>query len=197
MVTNRKSFRLLSNNLDQLAKEFYKPKNLKRIAERARSIIYKRVKSGKGVNNDTLQTGKADLTKLKPLSKNYKDWRSGKQQFLTNKKTKQVFLTKDKKWIDKPKLGEFGSPAKSNLTLSGQLLDSMTYRISPKEIYIFIPSSSRRKTNKYDSADKTNKEVAEFVAKERPFMAITSGELRILEREVDLIISEILRSLKL
>jgi hypothetical protein len=73
----------------------------------------------------------------------------------------------------------------------------MTYRVSAKEIYIFIPTSTRRKTNKYDNNDKTNKEVAEYVSKDRPFLAITSGELRILEREVDLIIGEILRSLKL
>jgi len=220
MAVNRKSFRLLSSNLDQLAKEFYKPKNLERIAERARSIIYKRVKSGKGVNNDTLQTGKAEPVKLKELSESYILFRQGKQVILRNKKTGGIFtftgdlkefknkrgqtefrvnrsgkLIKNK--LEKPKLGEFGSPRRSNLTLSGQLLNSMTFRFSSKEIYIFIPNSSRRKTSKYDSADKTNKEVAEFVAQERPFMAITSGELRILEREVDLIISEILRSLKL
>ena len=197
MAANRKSFRLLSDSLSKLSQEFYKKKNLDRIAERARSIIYKRVKSGKGINNDTLQTGKAEPVKLKPLSDNYKKWRAGKQQFFTNKKTKNVFLSKDKKWIDKPVLGEFGSNNKSNLTLSGQLLDSMTYRVSAKEIYIFIPTSTRRKTNKYDNNDKTNKEVAEYVSKDRPFLAITSGELRILEREVDLIIGEILRSLKL
>lgn len=220
MATNNKGFENLSGKLEQLVKEFYKPRNLKRIAERARSIIYKRVKSGKGVNNDTLQTGKAELVKLKDLSESYILFRQGKQVILRNKKTGGIFtytgdlkefknkrgqtefrvnrkgqLIKNK--LEKPKLGEFGSPKRSNLTLSGQMLNSMTFRFSSKEIYIFIPDSSRRKTSKYDKGDKTNKEIADYVSKDRPFMAITSGELRILEREVDLIIGEILRSLKL
>ena len=196
-MANRKTFSRLISDISKLKTEFYKKKNLDRIAERARSIIYKRVKSGKGVNSDSLKTGEAEPSKLKPLSENYKKFRAGKQAFYTNKKTKNIFLTKNKKWIDKPVLGEFGSANRSNLTLSGQLLESMTYRVSSKEIYIFIPATKRKRINKFDSSNKTNKEVAEYVSKERPFLAITSGELRILEREVDLIIGEILRSLKL
>jgi hypothetical protein len=220
MAANRKSFRLLSNSLSKLSQEFYKKKNLDRIAERARSIIYKRVKSGKGVKDDSVQTGKAEIEKLKPLSDSYIAFRSGKILYLRNTKTGGTFtfggdlkefknkrgqieyrVNKKGKFImnklEKPKLGAFGSPKRSNLTLSGQLLESMTYRVSAKEIYIYIPSTSRNKINKYDNNDKTNKEVAEYVSKDRPFLAITSGELRILEREVDLIIGEILRSLKL
>lgn len=103
--------------------------------------------------------------------------------------------------IGAPALGEFGTPTKSNLTFTGQMLDSITIGARDGVFTLTIPPSPR-------TDGKTNKQVAEFHSKQRrffnangnlvtipkrAFFALTEGELRILTRELESIIREIIQ----
>lgn len=115
----------------------------------ARSIIYNRVKSGYGV--DSLAPG-ASRDRLASLSRPYIETRKRRR------------------------LGPFGRPGKSNLTLTGQMLESMFAEVEKGVLRVVIPPTSR-----YDTK-LNNAQVAEIVQEVRPFMQFTDGELRILER---------------
>lgn len=172
-----------------------------RLARKCREIVVRRVKSGKGVNADTKPAEETIDVKLKPLSQSYIDYRNGVAFFFTNKygkvvavydgtvklkNGKEVISRKKKTRIIKPKLGEFGRPATSNLTLTGQMFNSVVISSDETGFKLFI-ADTRRTDGKA-----TNKQVAEWASKDRPFFALTAGEIRILQRELETIIKEII-----
>lgn len=130
---------------------------LRDIADMTRQIIYDRVKIGKGIDSEE---NPSNLRSLKPLSRRYVEYR--------------------KKIVGK--LGRFGSPGRSNLTLTGQMLESMVGKANKKGIIISIPKTRRRKLRPSDQS-LTNDDVYEFVRKLRPFLALSKGETRIIEQE--------------
>ena len=144
-------------------------------------IIYNRVKSGKGVSDDTVpDPAPIGLAKL---SRSYVEYRR------------------------KVRLGEFGSPAKSNLTLTGQMLNNLVYKVLQNRILVDIANTKRtppitsttgkKRKKKRSSNLPTNKDVAEFVRENgRPFLALTPGEQRIVSQFVDEFIEKKLRSLR-
>jgi len=146
--------------------------------------IHKRVKSGYGVTSDT--DPNPSKTRLKKLSKSYIDFRNGKVLFFRNKSTGGLFAIKPgkKQSFPKPQLGEFGSPAKSNLTLTGQLLNSIKYKLTQRGFKIFIDDNERA-SPVWAKGQKqlTNKQVAEYVSKDRPFLALTDDEQARLKLE--------------
>lgn len=131
------------------------------IGELVKGIIFKRVKSGFGVQDDrrTPTTRK----KLKALSPNYIEQRRGK------------------------KLGRFGSPGFSNLTNTGQMLDSIVVKAKKGSFEVLIPNTRRRDTKL------SNKDVASFARRQRPFFQITKAESRIVTERVDGIIARAVR----
>ena len=135
------------------------------IAER---ILYKRVKSGFGISNGRKQ-------RLKRLSKSYVDYRKGKVFFFTNDNGQVVGATPTDG--RQPRLGTFGRPGKSNLTFTGQMLNSIDILTQKEGFKLRIRDNSRR-GDKY-----TNRQIQEFVETERPFFELAQSELRIVERE--------------
>lgn len=154
------------------------------IAKMAVDILYKRVKDGYGVDNDNSNNPKK--VRLKALSKSYKDFRGGKIAFATRKMA-------GKKWVysyeptHAPKLGSFGTPGKSNLTLSGEMLDSIDYKMQPDGFKLYIPNTGSGKVS--------NKEKAEYVRVSRPFFALTDSEMKILKKEYTAIVRDIVTKL--
>lgn len=170
-----------------------------RLARKAKEIIYRRVKSGYGVTKDSGDSESIDRTSLKALSKSYIDYRKGLVIFRTGPSGNVYPINNKKigrrKAFKAPTLGEFGRPSKSNLTLTGQMLNAIMTVASDGSFELYIASTSRRTPD--GKLDKnTNKQVAEYVSKNgRPWFALTSGELRIITRELELIIQGHIRRL--
>lgn len=127
------------------------PDLLNSLGTMAVDIIYKRVKGGYGVSDD--QSDSPTQQRLLSLSPAYVNQRK------------------------KLNLGEFGSVKRSNLTLTGQMLSSMSYKILNDKVQISIPPTSR-------SDGKLNSDIASYVRQARPFLSLTKGEQRILTTEL-------------
>jgi hypothetical protein len=156
------------------------------IAKFARDRIYQFTKRGQSLAADDRPT------KLKDLSPGYKNYRKRYQE-----------------WA---KVGDFFDPNRSNLTLTGQLLNALIYKVTPYMITIFIENSIRRPTEKIPkkawvkgrSTKKfrdtkpaetlTNAQVAKRVAdKGRPFLGL---DLTGRNRVRLMIVQELRRALK-
>ena len=135
---------------------------LKNIGELSVDLIYKRTKAGYGVDNDTKRLPKKN--RLKGLSKNYMKRRR------------------------KVRLGKFGGPRKSNLTLTGQMLEALKYKLEGLGVKVFIDNSNR-------NDGKTNDEIADYVRKERPFLALTDKEQKTIFKTVSGMVRSVLRKL--
>lgn len=172
----------LEKLLKSLQKEVNKKQYKLRLAKEIRDIIYKRTKARKIVSSDTSEPEKVSYKKNPSLSNLYVDQRG------------RIASSK----------GEFFGKSRSNLTLSGQMLDAMKFKVSRNSIEVFIDDSSRKpitfkrkrrvsgKSKTYDvDTDLSNKDVAEIVAEARPFMNLTKGEVRIITQLFD----DILQSL--
>lgn len=131
------------------------------LGKQARQLLYARVKSGSGVSSD--EDSAPVKTKLAALSPNYIKIRSRLQ--------------------DAGRLGKFAklgtSPRKSNLTNTGQMLESIEITDLPSGFRLTIPESSRDVGN-------TNAEVALRVSNAgRPFFALTDQEQLTLFRKIE------------
>ena len=186
----------LFNSLGEVAGDNFLKQDLARFT---RDMVYKRVKSGKGVSSDKVAIGRAQPIRFKPLSKNYKYFRqSGIARFQAkryhyNSKTGRKLgyeMVEVKIKVGQPALGEYGSPNKSNLTLSGQMLNSMSFDIKKFGFVVMIPETARR------GAKFTNAQLARWVSKAgRPFMNLTAGEERIVKSRMRKTIQRQLRKL--
>jgi phage gpG-like protein len=182
------------------------------------------VKSGKGVTSYKSDPESTEHTGLAPLSKSYIAYRKGLTIFRTGKygqvytignktlnqtairgkTTKKMTRIKFAKSafansLTPPTLGEFGKPEKSNLTLSGQMLDAIMMSATEDGFKLVIANTRRR------GSKLTNAQVADYVQNggtytngngkvvripARPFFALTAGEIRIITRELETIIRE-------
>jgi hypothetical protein len=107
---------------------------------------------------------------LKPLSNSYKKQRS------------------------KLSLGDKGTANKSNLTLTGQMLDAISYEVAKDYFKLYIKASSRYAAKpSWKTPVANNKQVAEYVSKERPFFELADDEKLIIEREFNSIIKNIVK----
>jgi hypothetical protein len=142
--------------------------NMREIADVAVEVIYKRTKSGRGVTGDSGRVGKK---KLDPLSDPYIRWR--KRLLRASRKKKKKKLSP---FQQKFKPGPFFSPRRSNLTLTGQMLNSFEIKTKRRGFRIQIANNPRWDTNK------SNRDIAEYVSVKRPFLALTEPEKRIVIR---------------
>ena len=159
--------------VEELERELQNKRSFVRLAKLARSIVYKRTKSGKGTNGST-------LNKLDGLSTNYKRWRKR--------------VARRKKIGDRSvQLGAGFKPSKSNLTFTGQLLDSMIIEVDRFSFGVTIPNSKRKRLGKQKRIP-TNAEVAGFVESQgREFFALSKGELRIIIKEYERLVRYTIR----
>ena len=139
----------LESYLKKKIKDITDKEFLEFVAQEARDIIYKRTKSGKGLS--ATKTFGTSLTPLKKLNSEYIVIRGQKI------------------------LGPFGTAKKSNLTLSGELLESMVYKITGNSVTLSIDTKTHEGTNI------TTRELAEYVSKQgRPFFGLAVTEEKIL-----------------
>ena len=144
-------------------------------------IIYKRTKDGYGVTDDsTTYPGK---TRLAPLSDLYKKQRKG---------TVRVWKPRNLATFKSPVTGAFGTPTKSNLTLTGQMLDNLFFKAFRGGFEVQVRNNARHGSNK------TNKQIAGYHrdplrGPKRMFLALTKTEQRILFAEYKQIIRKMVR----
>lgn len=141
-------------------------------------MIYKRVKTGYGVNGTKKE-------KLKSLSDSYIQYRKGKMYFF--KKNGITIAVKGRSNRLK-KTGEFFSPARSNLTMTGQMLKAIEFKVKDTSVTVYINNNVR-------DDGKTNEQVAQLVSKDRPFLGITESESRILKNFIKNHIIEQMKSM--
>ena len=147
-------FKKATEKLEKL-KQFYTSKELaNKVADEAIKQIRKRTRLGYGVSNGR-------RTRLKPLSEDYKKTRR-----------KMKGLSRDAR------------PNKSNLTLTGDMLDNMEHKLKKKITSMIITLGA-------DNA--LNRDKMEWVSEDRPFMGLTKAELRLLN---DLIFEEVKKAMK-
>lgn len=114
-------------------------------------IIYKRTKSGKGLTQNKVSIGGNSLKKIEPLSKGYVEYRKRKI------------------------LGPYASPQRSNLTFSGELLESIVARLKGDAAVVEIE-------NVQHYSGISMPELANRVSeKGRPFFGAADNEAKILE----------------
>ncbi len=161
----------------------------KRMGKFLKEIIYRRVKSGKGVTSETAEN--PEHVKLKPLSKRYIKMREtatgthySAKQAPRSKRKKITAVYRKQRTGKVIQTGEFFAPGRSNATLTGQMLNSMRDIVTLKGFKIYIPATKR------NGSKLTNAQVYEFFSKDRPFFAITPGEMRILQNEFNKIVQE-------
>ncbi len=127
-----------------------KSENLMPVAEKAIEIIRTRTRLGYGVGPGTSGTG--DRFKLASLSSSY---------ILHRKR-------------NAGRLSSFTSPSRSNLTFSGQMLQSMTaVFLAPGSVVIDFTGS------RSDGED--NAQIAKYVSGKRPFLNLSKNEVEQLK----------------
>ena len=141
-----------------------------------RKRIYDFTKAGK-----SLVTG----SKLKELSPGYIAVRRNLGRW-SKKRTKRQKLTDP--ILGKFVPGSFFSPARSNLTLTGQLLDALIFTIDRQRSSFTVTVNDKvrkRAPNEKDGESKTNLDVARKVASDgRPFIGIDDKGEEILKRKI-------------
>lgn len=165
--TRIKSFRQLERELKKISDEIGSQKNTQSVGRIGLEIIYTRVKDGFGVTSDSIsQPRKRRLKALDPKT-------------IAQRKRRGV-------------RGFRGSPEKSNLTDTGQLLDSIEVRAGKNKFSLIIPNT-RRKRRGGEKRVPTNEDVAQYVRGDRPFFAFTNPEKRLLEKTVQKILNKLTR----
>ena len=130
----------VSKLIDKAMEKAKDKKVLEAIAKDIVKQIVKRVRLGYGVSDDSKPSKQK---KLAPLSAGYKEQR--------------------RKGL-KRSLHSTASPAKSNLTLTGDMLEDLHYEVRDGKIRLYFKKEFSRKK-------------AEWNTEKRPFMQLTTGEL--------------------
>lgn len=156
------------------------PSILREVAEFARGVIVKRTRLGFGVDSPG-----ATSQHLEALSKKYVRFRELSSEFIhrTNKKGKLVKTKKKNERFDvlksknKPTLNDkITRPAMSNLTFTGQLLDSLEVTRVVKGQAVIEPTGDRKKEpNRKNTL--SNKKLAQYVTEAgRAFLNLSALE---------------------
>lgn len=161
-----RDIKYLKSDLTKLIEGTITRAMLQEFGEAMRDMIYRRVKAGKGLTSDKVSVGGNSLTKLKELSPGYQRYRRKKD------------------------LGPFGSARRSNLTFSGELLESIIVKITGKGVTVEIEDvgHSHFQGGMRKLADKVSKEG-------RPFFGLSDTEVKILDNFVRRKIRERIRQL--
>ena len=139
----------LEDYLKKRIKDIVDKEMIQLVAEEARDIIYKRVKSGKGLSAN-VKFG-ANIVPLKKLSTEY--------------------ITVRGKRI----LGPYGVPKKSNLTLTGELLEAMVFKIIGNGAILYIDNKT------HEESGLPTQVLAQYVSEQgRPFFGLAVREEKIL-----------------
>lgn len=163
-------------------------------AEAQKTKIVKRTQLGIGVDE------RGNGYKFPKLSENYKEMRQGKARWYTDKSGKKIRVPKNKgntDFVKKPKLAGTTTPAKSNITATGQLLKSLT-TVKVKMtggIKWIIRVGDRRGRGLFGYPSSIgNRELVKILeSKGRRFMDFTNAQKNQISREIRLIIIKFLK----
>ena len=139
-------------------------------AQNAADTIYKRTKSGRGLSSYKVTWGGVGLKKLDDVSPGYAVYRKGRVSGAFAKNSGRA----------------------SNLTFSGELLESIAARISSGGRAVV-----ELQDGQHSNSDLSIRELADKVSKEgRPFFGLADSELKILDNYIRRKIRDRIRSLK-
>lgn len=147
----------------------------------ARKLIVNRTRSGKGL---TSEVG-GRIIPLKKLAKSTKDQRAGKVRFIT--KDEIVRPIKSKTYTRVTNLSNKTTSSKSNLTATGQMLDSLKGKARNGQIIVDFETESRSGNifNKSAPSKTRNSEIVEYQKDMgRIFLGLSVTEQRKLEKEI-------------
>lgn len=180
MASIKTKVQAFSDRMKAAVKELKSPANMRKYGMAAADIIRKRTRLGYGASEGS------ERSALKPLSESYKAYRAGKIAFARSK-------VRGKSWVypykpdQKPKLHPHTSANKSNLTFTGQMLDSLT-ATKVRQGSATVDVSGTRKDGL------TNKTVAQYVAAQgREFNHLTPVEARQLEQMMEIDLKKMVR----
>lgn len=152
--------------IKQASDDIRTPEKMKGFGKFAAEMIKLRTRLGSGVARDG-----AEKSKLKPLAESTKDQRGYMQ--------------------DRGELNKRTNPGKSNLTRTGQLLDSISAKSASRSKVTIGPSGARTGDGKRKL---TNEEVGRYVEKGgRPFNNLSKTEIK---RTKDLIAKEMKKAIR-
>jgi len=179
---------------DKVKKAVNEGINLKYVEE-LKDRIVSRTQLGIGVDPET-----GVSIRLLKLSDSYKEQRQGKARYYTGANGKIVRVGKNKTnsdYVKKPRLSKTTTPAKSNLTATGQLLKSLTVvkaKIQGGVAY-FIRVGDKRGRGLFDSPSTIgNKKLVEYLAEQgRTFLGFTKSQKNQITKEIRQIIIKFLR----
>lgn len=121
--------------------------------------------SGKSIAADVAKT-------FKGLSRSYKAARGGKVSFFTDNQ-KRLRAVPGDYWISNIDTGDFFAPNRSNITLTGQLLDALIYKIFSSTNTIAITFKGRRKKLHGQKKRLSHSRVAQYLEEGgRPFIGL-------------------------
>lgn len=196
-------FDSFSKKMQAAMEELGKSSNMQKIGDFAADIIRKRTRLGYGVE----KTGD-ERTALKPLDPEYKLFRAQTEE-RTSKKTGKALKARNVK-SDKPLTGNFAaklhkknnsskskeklntaltSVNKSNLTYTGQMLDSLKATATKDSVVINVTGQRRDGQSNEDIA-------AENEDRGRRFNDLAKGDLNQLRVFLSTIVDDILKKLK-
>lgn len=166
-------------------KELEAPKFLQKLGEMAAAMVKLRTRLGYGVSAKGAQK-----RKLKPLAQSTRDERAGKVRFFTMNGRTVPYTPSEA-----PRLHAHTSPGMSNLTRTGQLLDSIRPKKITKNSVTVGPSGDRGPDSTHVKAiPATNAEVGALVEKGgRPFNYLSKVEIK---RAKDFIAKEMKRAIQ-
>ena len=140
--------------------ELLKANNMKKIAASSEDVVRARTRRGYGVKKN--EEKKEKLAKLKPS-----------------------YVTKREKMSN---LSEKTTPGKSNLTLSGKMLDSLESRAEKYGFKIYPGNTRAEKLTEYAEDGSANREP-------RPYMHLSDKEILKIKQEIDRTLRAILKTI--
>ena len=176
-MATKNDFQRFEAFLKQVENQFQGRQRLAQIGKRAGEIIFRRVKNFEGVK--TLADNAPGLSRLKDLSDSYRAYRQGKVRFIKKDGRVIPITPKPGEQFPSPVTGSFssGNQKRSNLTLTGQMLDALTFKVSGREVRVFVANTPRK------DSDLTNAQVANFVQDDRPWLRLARKEWDIITQE--------------
>lgn len=164
MATYKDFDKLVADLKQEILDKIQGPDVMDLVGRTSRDLIYKRVKSGKGVTSESAVF--PETQSLAKLSSSYIDKRK-----------------------KNPPTGEFSSPARSNLTDTGQMLNSMTHRVEGKGKVIleFDDSFASDKAKWANDGDPTRNRPP------RPFFNLSRGEALVVSQTITKILNGLIR----
>lgn len=170
MANSVKGAKRLQDAMNQAIDQILSPENMRKIGKQAADMIKLRTRLGFGAVKDG-----AEKEKLKPLTKTTIEQRKGNIAFFKSPSTGKPIPYKPDSNGAKIQLSNQTSPSKSNLTRTGQLLDSEQVISASRANVAIGPKGGR-------NDGKTNEKVAQYVTDAgRPFNNLSKVEVKRLQ----------------